>query len=415
MMKKPKSKLLFILSIIGPGLITVNAGNDAGGIATYASVGATYGYSMLWGLLIITLSLAVIQEMNARMAVVTGRGLADLIREWYGVKPAFFAMLVLFIANLGVCIGDFAGIAASLELFGINKYISVPLMAIFIWFIITQGSYRKTEKIFLGFTFVFFLYIISCFIVKPDWSLVFRQMVTPQIQWNKAYILTFIGMIGTTITPYMQFYLQSSVVEKGLSIEDYKYEKADVYLGAIWGDLVSFFIIVCTAATLHKAGISINSAEEAAIALKPLAGNYAYSLFGIGLFGASVLASAVIPLSTTYAICESFGFERGVDHSYKEAPIFYGIFTFMIVISAVLVLIPNLSLVKVMIVTQQLAGILSPIILIYMVKIINDKEIMGKYVNSSVQNIIIWLTVIFIIALSIILFVYPLLEIIFKI
>lgn len=413
-MKKPKNKFLFILSIIGPGLITVNAGNDAGGIATYASIGASYGYSMLWGLFIITLSLAVIQEMNARMAVVTGRGLADLIREWYGVKPAFFAMLVLFIANLGVCIGDFAGIAASLELFGISKYLSVPLMAIFIWFIITRGSYRKTEKIFLGFTFVFFLYIISCFIVKPDWNLVFREMVSPKVQFNKAYVLTFIGMIGTTITPYMQFYLQSSVVDKGLSIEDYKYEKADVYLGALWGNLVSFFIIVCTAATLYKAGISINSAEEAALALKPLAGNYASTLFGIGLFGASVLASAVIPLSTTYAICESFGFERGVNHSYKEAPIFYGIFTFMIIISAVLVLIPNLSLVKVMLVTQQLAGILSPIILIYMVKIINDKEIMGKYVNTSVQNIIIWFTVIFIIVLSIILFIYPLLEIIIR-
>ncbi|WP_027624856.1 Nramp family divalent metal transporter [Clostridium lundense] len=411
-MKKPKNKFLFILSIIGPGLITVNAGNDAGGIATYASIGASYGYSMLWGLFIITLSLAVIQEMNARMAVVTGRGLADLIREWYGVKPAFFAMLVLFIANLGVCIGDFAGIAASLELFGINKYISVPLMGIFIWFIITKGSYRKTEKIFLGFTFVFFLYIISCFIVKPDWNLVLREMVSPKVQFSKAYILTFIGMIGTTITPYMQFYLQSSVVDKGLSVEEYKYEKADVYLGAIWGNLVSFFIIVCTAATLYKAGISINSAEEAALALKPLAGNYASALFGIGLFGASVLASAVIPLSTTYAICESFGFERGVDHSYKEAPIFYGIFTFMIVISAVLVLIPNLSLVKVMLITQQLAGILSPIILIYMVKIINDKEIMGKYVNTSIQNIIIWFTVIFIIVLSVILFIYPLLRLI---
>lgn len=404
--------LLFILGIIGPGLITVNAGNDAGGIATYAAVGAHFGYKMLWGLLLITFSLGIIQEMNARMAIVTGKGLSDLIREQFGVKLAFFAMLTLFIANFGVCVGDFAGIAASMELFGISKYISVPIVAAFTLFIITRGNYSKIEKVFLIFTFVFFSYIITCFIAKPQWNVVFKEMFTPQIEFSKEFILTFIGMIGTTITPYMQFYLQSSIVDKGLNIDDYKYEKIDVYLSAVWGDLVSFFIIVTTAITLYKNGIRIESAEQAALALKPLAGNYASALFGIGLFGASALAIAIIPLSTTYAICEAFGFERGLDNEFKEAPIFYGIFAGMIIISAIIVLLPKISLVGIMLFTQQLAGMLSPIILIFMVRLTNRKDVMGKYVNNRVQNIIIWITVAFIITLSIIIFLAPLIDMI---
>lgn len=407
---KKKNKLLFILSIVGPGLITVNAGNDAGGIATYATVGASFGYKMLWGLLLITFSLAVIQEMNARMAVVTGKGLSDLIRENYGVRWSLFAMSVLFIANFGVCVGDFAGIAASLELFGISKYITVPIMAFLVWFLITKGSYQKTERIFLAFTFVFFTYIITCFKVRPDWGQVLHATLTPTMEFNKGYILTFIGMIGTTITPYMQFYLQSSVVDKGLNLKDYNYEKLDVYLGAIWGNLVSFFIIVCTAVTLYKAGITIGSADQAALALKPLAGNYATILFAVGLFGASVLAAMVIPLSTTYAICEAFGFESGLDNSYHEAPIFYGIFTFMIIFSALLVLIPKLSLVGIMLVTQQIAGMLCPVILIFMVLLVNNQDIMGTYTNNKIQNIVIWITVMFIVILSVILFISPLLS-----
>lgn len=407
--KKIKN-VLFILSIIGPGLITVNAGNDAGGIATYAAVGAHFGYKMLWGLLLITFSLAVIQEMNARMAIVTGKGLSDLIREQFGVKLAFFAMLTLFIANFGVCVGDFAGIAASMELFGVSKYISVPVVAIFTLFIITRGNYSKIEKIFLIFTFVFFSYIITCFIAKPQWNIVFKEMFTPQIEYNKEFILTFIGMIGTTITPYMQFYLQSSIVDKGLGIDDYKYEKIDVYLSAIWGDMVSFFIIVTTAITLYKNGIRIEGAEQAALALKPLAGQYASALFGIGLFGASALAIAIIPLSTTYAICEAFGFERGLDNEFKEAPVFYGIFICMIITSAIIVLLPKISLVGIMLFTQQLAGMLSPIILIFMVRLTNKKDVMGKYINNKVQNIIIWITVTFIIILSIIIFLSPIID-----
>lgn len=405
---KKIKKLFMILSIIGPGLITVNAGNDAGGVTTYAVVGASFGYSMLFGLLIITISLAVIQEMNARMAVVTGKGLADLIREEFGVKLTFFAMLILFIANFGVCAGDFAGIAASLELFGISKYISLPVVSIIIYLVVMKGNYSSTEKVFLSFTVIFFTYIITCFILKPDWPYIIKQCFVPQINFSKAYFITFVGMIGTTITPYMQFYLQSTIVDKGIGIEDYKYEKLDVYLGAVWGNLVSFFIIVCCAAALYKAGITINSAKDAALALKPLAGNYASVLFGIGLFGASTLGASIIPLSTTYAICEAFGFERGIDNSFIEAPAFFGIFLSMIILSLIVVLLPNISLVKIMLFTQQVAGILCPVILIFMVVLTNKKRVMGKYINNKAQNVIIWCTVAFIIAMSLMIIVYPL-------
>lgn len=403
-------KLLFIMTIIGPGLITVNAGNDAGGITTYASVGASYGYKMLWGLLLITFSLAVIQEMNARMAVVTGKGLSDLIREKFGVKLTFFAMTILLIANMGVVFGDFAGIAASLELFDVSKYISIPIVSVVIWLLVTKGSYKKVENIFLLFTLVFFTYIISAFLTKPDWGHVMKSMMTPTIELNTGFLLTFIGMIGTTITPYMQFYLQSSIVDKKISISEYKYEKLDVYLGAFWGNAVAFFIIVCTAVTLYKAGITITSAEEAAISLKPLAGEAAFILFGAGLFGASVLATAVIPLSTSYAICEAFGWESGVDNDYKDAPAFFGIYTGIIVLGALFILLPGISLIQIILVSQQIAGLLSPIILTFMIILINDKRIMGEYVNNKTQNIVSWATVIFIIILSIILFISPLIS-----
>lgn len=399
------NKLLFILSIIGPGLITVNAGNDAGGITTYAAVGASYGYKMLWGLLLITFSLAVIQEMNARMAVVTGKGLSDLIREKFGVRLTFFAMVVLLIANFGVVLGDFAGIAASLELFGISKYISIPVVTIAIWFLVTKGSYKNVEKIFLMFTFVFFTYIVSAFIVHPNWGTVFKSMATPTLELKGDFILAFIGMIGTTITPYMQFYLQSTIVDKKMSIKEYGYAKLDVYLGAFWGNAVSFFIIVCTAGTLYVAGVQINSAQDAATALGPLAGNFATALFGAGLFGASVLAAAVIPLSTSYAICEAFGWESGVDHDFSEAPAFFGFYTGIIILGALFILVPGVSLIKIILATQQIAGVLSPIILSFMIVLINDKRIMGKYVNSKLQNIISWATVLFIISLSVILFI----------
>jgi NRAMP (natural resistance-associated macrophage protein)-like metal ion transporter len=407
-MARRLKKLFLILSIIGPGLIAVNAGNDAGGIATYAVVGAEYGYQMLWGLFLITFSLAVIQEMNARMAVVTGKGLSDLIRERFGVKWTLFAMAVLFIANFGVVLGDFAGIAASMELFGIGKYLSVPCVALAIWFLVTKGSYNKVEKIFLLFTFVFFGYIVSCFLAKPNWGVVFHSMATPTVSLKTGFLLTFIGMIGTTITPYMQFYLQSAVVDKNLKLKEYKYEKLDVYLGAFWGNAVSFFIIVCTAATLYRTGIKIQTASDAALALKPIAGEYAFLLFGIGLFGASVLAASIIPLSTSYAICEAFGWESGISNNYKEAPAFYGIYLTIIALSSLVILLPGLPLLQLILFTQQLAGILAPVVLTFMIILVNDQRIMGRYVNTKVQNLISITTVAFIATLSLILFLSPL-------
>lgn len=398
---KNKNKFLMILGIIGPGIITANAGNDAGGVTTYSVVGAQYGYSMLWGMFAIAIGLAVIQEMNARMAVVTGKGLSDLIRERFGVKWAFFAMFVLIIANLGVCIGDFAGIAASLELFNISKYITIPILAIAIWFILTKGSYSKAEKIFLLLTITFFGYIVTAFLVKPNWGHVITSIAKPHANFNKGYFLVLIGMVGTTITPYMQFYLQSSIVDKGISIKEYKYEKMDVYIGTIWAILIALFITVCTAETLFKAGVTIDSAQDAALALRPLAGNYSFILFAIGLFGASFLACCVIPLCTAYAVCEAFGFESGVDNRIKEAPVFFGLFLFMLAISAIIVLIPNISLINVILVTQQLAGILSPVVIIFMIKLVNDSEVMGKYVNSTLQNFIAKATVLLIIVLTI--------------
>lgn len=404
-------KIVFFLGILGPGLITVNAGNDAGGITTYAYVGATYGFKMLWGLILSIVSLAIIQEMNARMGIVTGKGLSDLIRENFGVKWTFFIMIVLFTANFGVTVGDFAGIAASLELFKISRFISVPVMALLMWLIITMGNYGKVEKVFLGLTVVFLGYILSAILAKPDWGEIVRNVVKPQMDFgDRNFIITLIGMIGTTITPYMQFYLQSSVVDKGLTIKDYNHEKLDVIIGSFWGALICSSILISTAATLFKAGIPINTAEEAAIALRPLAGNYAFVLFALGLFGASSLAIAVIPLSTAYAICEAFGLESGLDKDFKEAPVFYGIYTFLIAIGALMVLIPGLSLVKIILVTQQIAGILCPIILLSMVILINNRSIMGDYVNNIVQNIISWITIIFIVALSLIYFFYPLLD-----
>jgi len=411
MIKKRWAKISYVLAIVGPGLITVNAGNDAGGISTFASIGAKYGYSMLWGLLLLTFALAIIQEMNARMAVVSGKGLSDLIREKFGVKWTFFAMIVLLVANFGVTLGDFAGVAASLELFGITKYISVPVVAILISYLVSHGSYNKVEKIFLMFSFAFFSYIFSAIIIKPDWPEVFKAVVSPSIEMNSAYLLTFIGLIGTTISPYMQFYLQAAIVDKNLSLKDYKYEKLDVYLGAVWGAVISFFVIVVTAATLHKAGIQADSVSSIALALKPLAGDYAFILFGAGLFGASVLACAIIPLSTAYAICEAFGWENGVNNTPSEAKAFFTILFGIIGITASLVLIPNLNLIPLILRTQQIAGILVPVILIFMILLINDRNIMGTMVNNKFQNIISTLTVIFIISLTTTLFVTQIISI----
>ncbi|MFT8873095.1 MAG: Nramp family divalent metal transporter [Sporolactobacillus sp.] len=402
---KKRVNIMLLMAVLGPGLITANAGNDAGGIFSYAAVGASFGYHMIWGLLIITVSLAVVQEINARLAIVTGKGLASLIRENFGVKLTFLAMLVLVIANFGCSLADFAGIAQSLQLFGISKYISVPVFALAIWLLVSKGSSRYVERIFLAFTLVFFSYIISCFIVKPDWGTVLTQSVTPTLKLNQSFLLAFIGMIGTTITPYMQFYLQSSIVDKRMKLSHLRYEQADAYVGAVFGNAIAFFIIVCTAATLFKSGIPVTSAQQAANALTPLAGHFATVLFGVGLLGASVLACAVIPLSTAYAVCEAFGFESGIDNKPGEAPAFYSIYTLMIIIGGIVVLMPGLSLVSLTLFTQQLAGMLCPVILIFMVLLVNNKRIMGPYINSKAQNVLSLFTVAFILSMTLLLFV----------
>lgn len=409
-LKKRWTKFVYVMAIIGPGLITVNAGNDAGGISTFAFIGAKYGYTMLWGLLLLTFALAIVQEMNARMAVVTGKGLSDLIRERFGVRWTFFAMIILFLANFGVTLGDFAGVAASLELFGITRYIGVPIVAVAIALLVLKGNYNKVEKVFLVFTLAFFSYILAAIIIQPDWPTVMKSVVTPRLQMDVGYLLAFIGLIGTTISPYMQFYLQASIVDKNISLKDYKYEKLDVYLGSVWGATISFFVIVVTAATLHEAGIAADSVSAIALALKPLAGEYAFILFGAGLFGASVLACAIIPLSTSYAICEAFGWESGVDHSFRDAKAFFSILLGLLFFASTLILLPNLDLIPLILATQQVAGILVPVILIFMILLVNDKRIMGNHTNSKLQNGISIVTVVFIISLTTTLFVSQLMN-----
>jgi Mn2+/Fe2+ NRAMP family transporter len=396
-------ELALFFSIMGPGLITSFADNDAGGIATYSVAGATFGYSILWAVIPITLVLILVQEMNARMGVMTGKGLADLIRENYGVKITFFIMIALFVANITTAISNFAGIAAASEIFGLPRVIIIPVCAIIIWLIITKGNYRSTEKIFFVLAFFFVSYIISGFMSHPDWSLALNSTFKPTIQFDIEYLLLLMGLIGTTITPWMQFYMQSAFVEKGIKPENYKYSKADVYISSILTDIVTYFVILTCAATLFTAGIRVETAEEAALALAPLAGKWAEYLFALGLFAASFFAAIILPISTAFCICEGIGFETGLNKSLKEAPQFYWILSLIIGIAAGISMIPKLPLIKVMLTSQVISGIILPIILIIMLKLINKKELMGEHVNSKFYNIIVWGAAIIIIVLTLIL------------
>jgi len=404
--------LMIFLSVMGPGMITANVDNDAGGIATYSLAGAHFGYSLLWSLIPITLALVIIQEMCARMAVVTGKGLADLIRENFGVKITFYLMLVLFVSNLSNVMAEFAGVAASLEIFGVSKFISVPLAGLFVWFLVVKGTYKSVEKIFLIACFFYVAYIISGSLAHPDWKFVVKQTITPQFQFDIHYIIMLVGIIGTTIAPWMQFYLQSSIVDKGTSVEEYKLVRLDVISGCIVAPLVAFFIVVACAATLFQTGVRIETAADAAVALRPLAGNYASWLFAFGLFNASLFAASILPLSTAYFICEGMGWEEGVDKKFSEAPQFFGLYTAMIVIGAGVVLFPNFPLLKIMYLSQVGNGILLPFVLIFMLVLINNQEIMGAYTNKPAFNVIAWLTVIVVIALTLLMvvlsFVFPL-------
>ena len=402
--KGPRARPLLFLAFLGPGLIAANAGNDAGAVATWSSVGAQYGYALLWVLVVITISLSVVQEMCARMGAATGKGLSDLIRERFGVRGAAFAMSTLLVANILITISEFAGIAAACELFGVSKYITVPLAAIGIWFVITRGSYDRVEKIFLVMSFAFFTYPIAAILAHPNWLEVAHGFV-PSVQLKSTYLLLLIGTVGTTITPYMQLFIQSSVAEKGVTMEHYKPERNETYLGSIFAAIVVGSIVIATGATIYQAsggqGVQITSAEQAAQALVPFLGKYAEALFGIGLLGASLLAAAVLPLATAYAVCETFGFERGVNFSFREAPIFQGLFTGMLALGALVALIPGLPLIQLIIIAQVINGILLPILLVFILRLINDRRIMGQYTNTLGKNIIAWATVVTLIGLTV--------------
>jgi NRAMP (natural resistance-associated macrophage protein)-like metal ion transporter len=395
-----RRRLLAYIAILGPGMITANAGNDAGGIATFASVGADFGYSLLWILVPIAISLGIVQEMCARMGAVTGKGLADLIRERFGVRWTALIMLALLVANAGVTVSEFVGIAAATELFGVSRYVSVPLAAILVWTLVVKGSYKRVERAFLLMSLVFLGYIVSAFLSRPDWSAVAIGLVRPDFKLEQAFLFTLVAVVGTTISPYMQVYVQSSVVDKGVTPEDYGKTRTDVWVGTVFAILIVFFIIVSTAATLHKAGIQVSSAADAANALRPLAGRYAQTLFGLGLFGASMLAAAVLPLATAYSISEALGFEKGVSRSFREAPIFLGTFTFLIAIGGAIAIVPNLPLIRVLLITQVINGLLLPIVLFAVLRLVNNRELMGTHVNGPVYNIAAWLTAIIVTILS---------------
>lgn len=400
-----KARFTLFFAIMGPGIVTAFADNDAGGITTYAAAGAKYGYSLIFTMLISTILLAIAQEISARTGAVTGRGLSDLIRENFGVKWAFFAMSVLLIANLGTTVSEFSGIATSFEIFGISRYISVPVMAVIIWWLVIKTDYARMEKILLFLCLTFFSYVISGIIVRPPWPQVFVESITPTLLGTPAFLLMVIGVIGTTITPWGQFYVQSSVVDKGITALDYRYTRWDVLIGTFFTGFIAFFIIVSTAATLFANNIPIETAKDVALALKPLAGQYASLLFGFGLLGASMLAAFVLPLSTAYAVCEAFGFEHGISKSHKEAPVFFSLYTILIVLGAAIVLWPNLSLYHVMLTTQVVNGVLLPPILIFMVLIASKKSIMGEYVNSKFFNVVSWSFTIILVLLSLLLLI----------
>ncbi|UCF87646.1 MAG: Nramp family divalent metal transporter [Nitrospiraceae bacterium] len=385
--------LLVFLSIIGPGIITASIDNDASGITTYSVAGARYGYLLLWTLIPTTLALIVVQEMVARMGVITGKGLSDLIREHYGVRITFFMLVILLVANFGTTVANFSGWAASMELFGMSKYIMVPLGALAIWVLVTRGSYRIVEGALLIACLIYFGYVVSAFMAGPRWGEVIQNTLVPQVKIEKGFIMLTIAIIGTTITPWMQFYLQSSIAEKGIKKENYKISKIDVISGCLVTNIIAFFIIVTCATTLFPQGIGIENAKEAALALKPFAGQYALVLFGVSLANAAILGAIVVPLATAYYICEAMGWEAGVNKSFHEAPQFMWIYTAIIVVSALLVLIPGAPLILLMILASLLNGVLLPFVLIFALSLVNNKRIMGEYTNSKGYNYISWSTV----------------------
>jgi Mn2+/Fe2+ NRAMP family transporter len=383
------ARLALLFSVIGPGIITANVDNDAGGITTYSVAGAHYGYATLWLMPLLAITLIIVQEMSARLGVVTGKGLADLIRESLGVRITTAVLVVLLFANLANTVSEFAGVAASLEIFGVSKFISVPIAAVLVWLLIVRGNYKTVERIFLAASAIYLCYIAAGVMEHPNWSVIGKSLVTPQFSFDKGYITIIITIIGTTIAPWMQFYQQSAIADKGLKPGDYRYERVDVVLGSLFAIGVAAFITISCAATLFASGVSIETAGDAALALRSLAGRYASTLFALGLLNASLFSAAILPLSTAYVVCEAFGWESGVSKRLREAPAFFGMFTAFIVIGAGIILLPLKSLVQVMIMSQTLNGILLPVILVVMLLLVNDKHLLGeRFVNKRALNVI---------------------------
>jgi NRAMP (natural resistance-associated macrophage protein)-like metal ion transporter len=393
-------QIALFLAVMGPGLITASVDNDAGGITTYSLVGSQFGYKLVWTIVPITIALIVVQEMSARMGVVTGKGLADLIRENFGVRTTFWVSVALVIANLANTIAEFAGVAASLQIFHVPPWVSVPLVALGVWALVLKGSHRVVEKVFLVASLLYVAYPISLVLAKPDWGEVALAAVTPTFQADGAYVAMFIGLVGTTIAPWMQFYQQSAVVEKRIDVDALKFTRIDVILGCVVTDVVAFSIVLACAATLHKQGITIQTADQAAMALAPLAGKYATWLFAFGLFNASLFAAAILPLSTAYFVTESAGWESGLDRKWGEAKQFYWLFTGIVAVGAAVVLVPRLPLIRIMLISQIVNGILLPFVLIYMLRLANDEKLMGAHRNGRWLNLIAWTTTVVMIALT---------------
>jgi NRAMP (natural resistance-associated macrophage protein)-like metal ion transporter len=404
-LKRWKIRILIFFAVVGPGFITANVDNDANGILTYSQAGAQFGHMLLWTLIPVTLALIVIQEIAARMGAVTGKGLSDLIREEFGFRITFFMMIGILIINFGNVVGEFAGIAGSLELFGFKRIYSVPICAVIVWLIVVKGQYKSVEKVFLVASFFYVTYILAGVLAKPAWIDALIATVKPpgkHVFLQPGYLYMAIGVVGTTIAPWMQFYLQSSIVEKGVTRRQYRASRIDVISGCIFTDIVAWFIIVACAATLYVHGFrDIKEPADAAQALRPLAGDYAYILFAMGLFNASLFAASILPLSTAYTVCEGLGFESGVGKRFSEAPVFYWLYTILIVAGAGVILTPNLPLVQISILSQVVNGIAIPFVLIFMLLLVNKKELMGEYVNSRLYNVIAWATTVIMIALSI--------------
>ena len=404
------TRIGLFLAILGPGIITGSVDNDAGGITTYSVAGAVYGYGLLWTLVPSFIVLIIIQEMNARMGIVTGKGLADLIRESAGVKVTFFIFIGLLAADIGNTTTEFAGVAGSMEAFGVSKYISVPIAGIAVWFMVVKGNYKIAERIFLVFSVALLMYVISALLGKPHWGEIGNAMIHPRMEMNGKSLAMVIGIIGTTIAPWMQFYMQSSVIEKGLKMREYKYTLIDIVVGCVATVVVAFFIIVACASTLHESGIQINEAKDAAMALKPLAGQIASQVFAFGLFIASIFSATILPIATAFYVCEAFGFEAGIDKKWEEAREFYTLYTGILILAVAIILIPKAPLIQISIWSQVVNGMLLPVVLICMMLIVNNKKIMGAYTNKPINNIIGWSAVTILIGLSAILLIMPLIS-----